>query len=241
MANLRRAPGPEGNHQPETPQADLAMLAHELRRRMAAVRVVSEAIAVRSSSGDDLQPMLGLLHSEVDDLDRVADEVLQSGMASPEQEADVIAAIQAAATTVSTARGTVIQVAAPDVPIAVKASPTMLRQAVENLLDNAARYADAGPVQVDVRPDTDAGLVEVVVADRGPGPVLSAAIGRRPGYSLGLFLLGRFLDAVGGHALLSERPGGGSLVAIRLPLHPPSALGAPSPGTRSDGEVRACP
>jgi hypothetical protein len=49
--------------------------------------------------------MLGLLHSEVDDLDRVADEVLQSGMASPEQEADVIAAIQAAATTVSTAQG----------------------------------------------------------------------------------------------------------------------------------------
>ena len=73
MANPRRAPGPKGNHQPETPQADLAML--------------------------------GLLHSEVDDLDRVADEVLQSGMASPEQEADVIAAIQAAATTVSTAQG----------------------------------------------------------------------------------------------------------------------------------------
>ncbi len=43
------------------------MLAHELRRRMAAVRVVSEAIAVRSSSGDDLQRMLGLLHGEVDD------------------------------------------------------------------------------------------------------------------------------------------------------------------------------
>jgi signal transduction histidine kinase len=212
------------------------MLAHELRRRMAAVRVVSEAIAVRSSSGDDLQRMLGLLHSEVDDLDRVADEVLQSGMASP-AEADLIAAIQAAATTVSTARGTVIQVAAPDVPIAVKASPTMLRQAVENLLDNAARYADASPVQVDVRPDTDAGLVEVVVADRGPGPVLSAAIGRRPGYGLGLFLLGRFLDAVGGHAWLSERPGGGSLVAIRLPLRPSSELGAPSPGTEADGEV----
>jgi signal transduction histidine kinase len=205
------------------------MLAHELRRRMAAVRVVSEAIAVRSSSGDDLQHMLGLLHGEVDDLDRVANEVLQSARGSPEQEADVIAAIRAAATTVSTARGTVIQVAAPDVPIAVKASPTMLRQAVENLLDNAARYADAGPVQVDVRPDTDAGLVDVVVADRGPGPALAAAIGRRSGYGLGLFLLGRFLDAVGGHAWLSERPGGGSLVAIRLLMRPHPELGAPSP------------
>jgi len=205
------------------------MLAHELRRRMAAVRVVSEAIAVRSSSGDDLQRMLGLLHGEVDDLDRVANEVLQSARGSPEQEADVIAAIRAAATTVSTARGAVIQVAAPDVPITVKASPTMLRQAVENLLDNAARYADAGPVQVDVRPDTDAGLVEVVVADRGPGPPLAAAIGRRSGYGLRLFLLGRFLDAVGGHAWLSERPGGGSLVAIRLLMRPHPELGAPSP------------
>ncbi len=159
----------------------------------------------------------------------MANEVLQSARGSPEQEADVIAAIRAAATTVSTARGAVIQVAAPDVPITVKASPTMLRQAVENLLDNAARYADAGPVQVDVRPDTDAGLVEVVVADRGPGPALAAAIGRRSGYGLGLFLLGRFLDAVGGHAWLSERPGGGSLVAIRLLMRPHPELGAPSP------------
>ena len=184
---------------------------------------------MRSSSGDDLQRTLGLLHGEVDDLDRVANEVLQSAMASPEQEADVTAAIRAAATTVSTARGAVIQVAAPDVPITVKASPTMLRQAVENLLDNAARYADAGPVQVDVRPDPDAGLVEVVVADRGPGPPLAAAIGRRSGHGLGLFLLGRFLDATGGHAWLSERPGGGSLVAICLLLRPPPELGAPSP------------
>jgi signal transduction histidine kinase len=197
---------------------------------MAAVRVISEAIAMRSSSGDDLQRTLGLLHGEVDDLDRVAEEVLQSAMASPaDQEADMIAAIRAAAATVSTARGAVIQVAAPDVPITVKASPTMLRQALENLLDNAARYADAGPVQVDVRPDTDAGLVEVVVADRGPGPPLAAATGRRSGYGLGLVLLGRFLDAVGGHAWLSGRPGGGSLVAIRLLLRPPPELGARSP------------
>jgi signal transduction histidine kinase len=197
---------------------------------MAAVRVISEAIAMRSSSGDDLQRTLGLLHGEVDDLDRVAEEVLQSAMASPaDQEADMIAAIRAAAATVSTARGAVIQVAVPDVPITVKASPTMLRQALENLLDNAARYADAGPVQVDVRPDTDAGLVEVVVADRGPGPPLAAATGRRSGYGLGLVLLGRFLDAVGGHAWLSGRPGGGSLVAIRLLLRPPPELGARSP------------
>jgi signal transduction histidine kinase len=222
VANPHRPPSPKGDHHLAASQTDLALLAHELRRRMAAVRVISEALAMRSSSGDDLQRMLGLLHGEVDDLDRVADEVLQSAMGSPaEQEADVIAAIRAAAATVSTARGAVIQVAVPDVPIAVKASATMLRQAVENLLDNAARYADAGPVQVDVRPDTDAGLVEVVVADRGPGPPLAGAIGRRQGYGLGLVLLGRFLDAVGGHAWVSERPGGGSLVAIRLLMPTP--------------------
>jgi len=63
----------------------------------------------------------------------------------------------------------------------------------------------------------------------GPGPALAAAIGRRSGYGLGLFLLGRFLDAVGGHAWLSERPGGGSLVAIRLLMRPQPELGAPSP------------
>jgi hypothetical protein len=48
------------------------MLAHELRRRMAAVRVAGEAIALLRDQGVDPTPMLELLLAEVGDLDELA-------------------------------------------------------------------------------------------------------------------------------------------------------------------------
>ena len=53
-----------------------AMLAHELRRRVAAVRVAGEAIAVLRDQGLDTTEMLDLLLAEVADLDELAVEVL---------------------------------------------------------------------------------------------------------------------------------------------------------------------
>ena len=48
------------------------MLAHELRRRMAAVRVAGEAVALLRDQGRDVTSMLDLLLGEVDDLDALA-------------------------------------------------------------------------------------------------------------------------------------------------------------------------
>jgi signal transduction histidine kinase len=234
------------------------MLAHELRRRMAALRVVGEVIATRRGRGDDdLDRMLGLLTGELEDLDRLAREVLREARdpGGAEQAADVVAAVRAAARTVATARRVEVVVRAPEGPVPVRASATMLRQAVENLLDNAARYADAGPVEVDVQTAAQGGQVDVVVADRGPGPEGSgeprrgapvgregsgeprrgapvgregsAGAGQRQGNGLGLFLVRRFLDAAGGHAWMAERPGGGTLAGMRLPLSRPPTLAEP--------------
>ena len=52
------------------------MLAHELRRRMAAVRVAGEAVALLRDQGRDITPMLDLLLAEVGDLDALATDVL---------------------------------------------------------------------------------------------------------------------------------------------------------------------
>jgi signal transduction histidine kinase len=219
VAKARR---PAGDRERDA-QQDLAMLAHELRRRVAALSVVGEAIGRQRDQGNDVERMLGLLLGEIDELGRLADEVLRASRPGT-QEADGAAAVRAAARTVATARGITVEVTAPEAAVPVRASATMLRQTVENLLDNAARYADAGPVEVDVRPDPRRGHVDIVVADRGPGPVGPRA-GRRPGHGIGLFLVRRFLDEVGGRSWVSERPGGGTLVGIRLPLRQPE-LGA---------------
>ncbi|MFL5794669.1 MAG: sensor histidine kinase [Actinomycetota bacterium] len=190
------------------------MLAHELRRRMAAVRVAGEAVALLRDQGRDITPMLDLLLGEVGDLDALATDVLGDRRDRPAKAApDVAAAAHAAARTVATARGTNVRVQAGG-PARVEANPTMLRQAIENLIDNAAAYGGPDGVEVDVRPDPAAGQVEVVVADRG-------AVADAPsGHGIGLFVVRWFLDQAGGWSWVTHREGGGTLVGLRMPLRP---------------------
>jgi signal transduction histidine kinase len=191
------------------------MLAHELRRRMAAVRVAGEAVALLRDQGRDVTSMLDLLLGEVDDLDGLAGEVLGDRREGPvEAMPDVAETAHAAARTVAVARGASVRVQA-GAPAEVEASPTMLRQAIENLIDNAAAYGGPDGVEVDVRTDRAAGQVEVVVADRGEG-------GRQApgGHGIGLFLVRRFLEEAGGRSWVAPRAGGGTLVGLRMPLRP---------------------
>jgi two-component system OmpR family sensor kinase len=191
------------------------MLAHELRRRMAAVRVAGEAVALLRDQGRDVTSMLDLLLGEVDDLDALAGEVLGDRREGPaEAVPDAAETAHAAARTVAVARGASVRVQA-GAPAEVEASPTMLRQAIENLIDNAAAYGGPDGVEVDVRTDRAAGQVEVVVADRGEG-------GRQApgGHGIGLFLVRRFLEEAGGRSWVAPREGGGTLVGLRMPLRP---------------------
>jgi signal transduction histidine kinase len=233
VANGRPAWAPH-----DTPH-DLAMLAHELRRRVAALRVAGEAITTLRGQGVDTARMLELLIDEIEDLDELAREVLREDRAARTYigaGADAVAAVQAAARTVATARRVDIRVEAPPAAVVVPASATMLRQAVENLLDNAASHGGAAEVEVAVRPDPDRGEVDVVVADRG-APVdlgtdaaaagLPTASGVRAGHGIGLLLVRRFLDAAGGRSWLAERQGGGTVVGLSLPLGHGQAVGDP--------------
>ena len=190
------------------------MLAHELRRRMAAVRVAGEAVALLRDQGRDITPMLELLLGEVGDLDALATDVLGGRRdRSAEAAPDVAETAHAAARTVATARGASVRVQAGG-PARVEANPTMLRQAIENLIDNAAAHGGPGGVEVDVRADPAAGQVEVVVADRG------GAVAAPAGHGIGLFVVRRFLEEAGGRAWVSHREGGGTLVGLRMPLRP---------------------
>jgi hypothetical protein len=85
---------------------DLAMLAHELRRRVAALRVVGESIGMLRAKGVDTTGMMDLLVGEIDELDALAREVLRERRpAEPASGgADMVAAVRAAARTVATAR-----------------------------------------------------------------------------------------------------------------------------------------
>jgi len=104
-------------------------------------------------------------------------------------------------------------------------SEQTLRQAIVNLLDNAA---DASPDSVELDCAWDTQWLRLEIRDRGPGlddkGVLHA--GRSPyttkppgqGSGIGLLLAKATLERLGGHLSLTPRDGGGMRTSLDLPL-----------------------
>jgi len=101
-----------------------------------------------------------------------------------------------------------------------------LRRLLQNLLDNAAKFAPPGS-EVEVQLEEAGGLARLEVADRGPGIPAEArerlftrfASHRAGGgKGLGLYLARQIAESHGGSIGYHERPGGGSLFLVELPL-----------------------
>ncbi|MET4896056.1 ATP-binding protein [Sphingomonadaceae bacterium jetA1] len=108
-----------------------------------------------------------------------------------------------------------------DAPIV---SDPAIKQAVWNVLDNAA---EASPHWVGLNVARAGGAVTVCVADRGPGftPETLAQVGRPQrstkgeGHGVGLFLVSSVIRKLGGRVEALNRPEGGALVTLTLPLN----------------------
>src|SRR5262249_11503253 len=122
-----------------------------------------------------------------------------------------------------------------DLPL-VSADAVLLEQVFVNLLENAAKYTPRGsPVEIVARAPADAGAIAIEVADRGPGiaagdePRLFDKFFRGPqaGSSragLGLAICRGVIDAHGGTIAAANRPGGGAVFRMTLPI-----VGTPPP------------
>jgi two-component system sensor histidine kinase KdpD len=95
----------------------------------------------------------------------------------------------------------------------------MLRQALENLMDNAATCGAGHPVEVVVRLAVTRRLpgVEVLVADRGPG-LGRASASRRAGQGVGLPLVRKYAQESSGRLWSDNRDGGGTVFGLWLPI-----------------------
>jgi two-component system, sensor histidine kinase RegB len=110
-----------------------------------------------------------------------------------------------------------------DAGAAVIAVDPALRQAVTNLLDNAA---EASPLGLRLTGKVEEGMLAIVVRDYGPGfdPAALAHVGelyrstKGAGHGLGLFLASNVARRMGGRIEARNPAGGGAEVRLILPL-----------------------
>jgi PAS domain S-box-containing protein len=128
--------------------------------------------------------------------------------------------------------GVKIEVNLAGVPGTVRLPEAILRQALYNLVQNAVEASPPGGV-VEVVARVEAGAFILQVRDRGPGipaeirervfePFFTTktATVRTGGMGLGLSLVGRSVQALGGHVEIHDREGGGTEFVVRLPIPP---------------------
>ncbi|WP_414833418.1 ATP-binding protein [Afifella sp. YEN Y35] len=119
-----------------------------------------------------------------------------------------------------------------DLPMAA-GDPVLLEQVIANLLDNAAKYAEAG-TEIAVSGRVEAGQLHLSVRDEGPGiPVedrarvfdmfyrVRAGDAQRAGTGLGLAICKGIVEAHGGEITIGTGSGGrGTVINVKLPLAP---------------------
>jgi two-component system, OmpR family, sensor kinase len=134
--------------------------------------------------------------------------------------------------------------ASPDRAIELSVAPGAMARidpigcshALTNLVDNALKYAPAGPIEVTLR--FDARFIQIVVADRGPGMTEDEVQHifdrfyrgplRRdvPGSGLGLPIARSAIERAHGTLIVESSPGHGARFIVRLPtaLVPPVGI-----------------
>ncbi|MBI4515716.1 MAG: GAF domain-containing protein [Deltaproteobacteria bacterium] len=119
----------------------------------------------------------------------------------------------------------------PDLPL-VHTDPIKLKVVVKNLVTNAIKFTDRGTVTVDVRAQRNG--VAITVSDTGIGiaaealPVIFEAFRqadrsiahRYGGVGLGLYIVRRLVDALGGTIEVDSEPGRGSTFCVHIAAVP---------------------
>jgi PAS domain S-box-containing protein len=218
----------------------LAMLAHELRNPLSPIRNGIELLRLRTSDAE-IQGVTAMIARQVNHLVRLVDDLLdvsrvtQGKVALKREALDVAGIVNEA---VELAREILLSkrhelVAALPQPgeLKVDGDAVRLAQVVGNLLNNAAKYTNAGG-RIELSARADAGEVVVTVRDNGIGidahllPHVfelftqgQCSLDRaQGGLGIGLALVKTLVLLHGGsvHAT-SEGAGQGSLFTVRLP------------------------
>jgi two-component system sensor histidine kinase CpxA len=216
-------------------------VSHELRSPLARLNVALEL--ARHSAGSEHSAPFDRIEYESDRLNELIGQLLmltrlenESGM-NQRADLDIAALIREVAQDVdfevrSNDRGVVTTAGEP---LLLKGNKELLRQALENLVRNAARYTAADTVvEISLRKKVTAGRTwaHIEVRDQGPGVpeselydifrpfyrVNDGSERQSDGSGVGLAISDRAVRLHGGSVRAFNAPGGGLIMEVELPL-----------------------
>jgi two-component system, OmpR family, sensor kinase len=210
---------------------------HELRTPLSVLKGELELALRHDREPEELRATLALAAEETDRLVRLAEDLLvlsrtnRGRLEVHRRDTGIRTLVDEASErhrSRAEAAGVGIEVEAIDGQVAV--DPMRVRQALDNLLDNALRHAPGGSV-VRIGVARRGGEVRLVVEDSGPGfpPELLArafepfSTGPDPdrngngGAGLGLAIVQAIAEGHGGRAVAENRAEGGSRLSVILP------------------------
>ncbi len=231
----------------------LAMLGHELRNPLAAIRNGLHVLALSDGDGGLVAQVQALVGRQTDNLARMVDDLLdvsritRGTIALRKQVVDLAAAVGHAvesARPLIDSRGHALTVQLPPRPVRLEADPTRLEQVVVNLLNNAARYTPpGGTVALTAERAGDEAVIRVrdngigIRADLLPKVFDLFVQSEQPldraqgGLGIGLTLVRQVVELHGGRVEASSGGAGrGSEFTVRLPALPGAADGPASAG-----------
>jgi signal transduction histidine kinase len=210
-------------------------VAHEVRNPISAIELNAEMLEdiVRARSGVDMEEAGGLVASirdQVNTLDALTEEYLAFARFPKshfEEESinHLVEELAAFVRPVAHRQGLTMHVETDPLVPMMEIDRALLRQAILNLVKNGQEaLSRGGSLTISSRATGDA--VEIAVADTGPGiapevahRVFEQFFTTKPqGTGLGLSISRQIIEEHGGELTWANRPGGGAVFTIRLPV-----------------------
>ncbi len=222
----------------------LANISHEFRTPLSTLNASMELLMdeVEDLSAAEIRELLQPSYLSLISLQTLIDNLLESSsieagsFAIRPREVDlndvITQALSIVRPQVERRRQAIVVTEPPHLP-PLEADRARLTQALVNLLANASKYSPGGTA-IDLTVSAEDSYLRIAVADRGPGisPDDRALLFRRfvrlrggeeeqYGIGLGLYLVKKIAEAHGGTVDVADRPGGGAVFSVSLPIPVP--------------------
>ncbi|MBA2409900.1 MAG: HAMP domain-containing protein [Gammaproteobacteria bacterium] len=212
----------------------VAGVAHEVRNPLFGISATLDAMHARFKDREDVRRYTDVLRVEVTRLSRLMNELLDYGrppaldLTRGSIEHSITLALQACAPLALRSGIEIVNCIDTDLP-ELRLDKARLSQVFQNLLQNAVQHSPPGSavsIEVTAEAGTEGAWIRCVVYDSGAGlaeddiarlfePFFTR---RRGGTGLGLAIVRRIVEEHGGVISAANRPEGGAVMAVRLPV-----------------------